>query len=85
MATGLGSHLSCAPGSETPWSAQSAPHLSDFFLAPTGTCPESVAGPHRAVSPCALLRKATLPAVAAQWAQLLWHEPGECHPHVQRF
>lgn len=55
-------------------------HLPAFSLTPAGARPESVAGPHCAGGPCALLRKAALPAVAAQWAQLLWCEPGKCVP-----
>lgn len=50
---------------------------SSFSLAPTGTRPESVGGSHGAGCPRALLRKAAFSAVAAQRAQLLWHEPGE--------
>lgn len=60
-------------------------HLPAFSPTPAGACPESVAGPHCAGGPCALLRKAALPAVAAQWAQLLWCEPGKCAPCVPRF
>lgn len=67
----------------------SASHPSDsvvpfisvgFSLVPTGTCPESVAGPHRAGRPRALLREATLSAMATQRAQLLRCEPGKCAP-----
>lgn len=56
---------------------------TSFSLAPTGTCPESVGGFHSAGCPRALLRKAAFSAVAAQRAQLLWHEPGEC-AHIPR-
>lgn len=52
--------------------------LMDFSFAPTGAHPENAAGPHCAGCPRAVLRKATLSALAAQRAQLLWHEPGEC-------
>lgn len=72
-----------------PPAPQSASHPSDsvvpfifmhFSLSPTGTRPESVGGSHCAGCPRALLRKATVSPVAAQRAQLLWHEPGECVP-----
>lgn len=46
--------------------------------APSGACPETVAGHHSIVCPCSLSGKATLSVMAAQRPQLLWGEPGKC-------